>query len=252
MNLLTASKITKAFTDKVLLEQVDFSVDEKEKIGIIGINGTGKSSLLRILAGEEEVEEGEIITGNHVVINYLPQNPEFPEGITIYDYVAQSNSSGDGHWEIEGESKRILNILGFDTYDIPVSILSGGQKKKVALAAALLKPCDILILDEPTNHLNNAMVLWLESYLKARRGALIMVTHDRYFLDRVCNKIVEIDMGKLYSYQTNFEGFLQLKSQREEMELATYKKNQNILRNELAYALYLCYRLHRKKHVLLV
>ncbi|MBQ4531177.1 MAG: ABC-F family ATP-binding cassette domain-containing protein [Lachnospiraceae bacterium] len=235
MNLLTASKITKAFTDKVLLEQVDFSVDEKEKIGIIGINGTGKSSLLRILAGEEEVEEGEIITGNHVVINYLPQNPEFPEGITIYDYVTQSNSSEESHWEIEGESKRILNILGFDTYDTPVSILSGGQKKKVALAAALLKPCDILILDEPTNHLNNAMVLWLESYLKTRRGALIMVTHDRYFLDRVCNKIVEIDMGKLYSYQTNFEGFLQLKSQREEMELATYKKNQNILRNELEW-----------------
>ena len=192
MNILTASKITKAFTDKVLLHQVDFSMEDTEKIGVIGINGTGKSSLLRILAGEEEIDEGEIVKGNHVVINYLPQNPEFPEGITIYDYVAKSNSTDNGHWELEGESKRILNILGFDTYDTPVSILSGGQKKKVALAAALLKPCDILILDEPTNHLNNAMVLWLEDYLKARRGALIMVTHDRYFLDRVCNRIVEI------------------------------------------------------------
>ena len=235
MNILTASKITKAFTDKVLLHQVDFSMDDSEKIGVIGINGTGKSSLLRILAGEEELDEGEIVKGNHVVINYLPQNPEFPEGITIYDYVAQSNATDNGHWELEGESKRILNILGFDTYDIPVSILSGGQKKKVALAAALLKPCDILILDEPTNHLNNAMVLWLENYLKARRGALIMVTHDRYFLDRVCNRIVEIDKGNLYSYETNFEGFLELKSQREDMELATYKKNKNILRYELEW-----------------
>lgn len=235
MNLLTASKITKAYTDKVLLRQVDFSIDDSEKIGVIGINGTGKSSFLKILAGVEELDEGEIVKGNHVVVNYLSQNPEFPEGITIYDYVAQSNATDNGHWELEGESKRILNILGFDTYDTPVSILSGGQKKKVALAAALLKPCDILILDEPTNHLNNAMVLWLENYLKARRGALIMVTHDRYFLDRVCNKIVEIDKGNLYSYETNFEGFLELKSQREDMELATYKKNKNILRSELEW-----------------
>lgn len=235
MNLLTASKITKAYTDKVLLNQVDFSIDDREKIGIIGINGTGKSSLLKLLAGKSEADEGELILGNHVVVNYLPQNPEFPKGVTIYDYVADNNAAGGGTWEIEGESKRILNILGFDKYDIPLEILSGGQKKKVALAAALLKPCDILILDEPTNHLNNTMVLWLENYLKARRGALVMVTHDRYFLDRVCNKIVEIDKGKLYSYQTNFAGFLKLKAQREDMELATYKKNKNILRTELEW-----------------
>lgn len=234
MNLLTASKITKAYTDKVLLNQVDFSIDDKEKIGVIGINGTGKSSLLKLLAGIETAEEGELILGNHVVINFLPQNPQFDEGITIYDYVAGANAAGNT-WEVEGESKRILNILGFDKYDIPIEILSGGEKKKVALAAALLKPCDILILDEPTNHLNNTMVLWLENYLKARRGALVMVTHDRYFLDRVCNKIVEIDKGRLYSYQTNFEGFLELKAQREDMELATYKKNRNILHSELEW-----------------
>lgn len=235
MNLLTATNVTKAHTDKVLLSNADFSIDDKEKIGIIGINGTGKSTLLQILAGVQEADEGEIVMGNHVVINYLPQNPEFPEGITIYDYVAQLNATEGAHWEIEGESKRILNILGFDNYDAVVANLSGGQKKKVALAAALLKPCDILILDEPTNHLNNAMVLWLENYLKARKGALIMVTHDRYFLDRVCNKIVEIDKGKLYSYETNFAGFLELKSQREDMELATYQKNKNILRSELEW-----------------
>ncbi len=235
MNLLTATNVTKAHTDKVLLNNADFSIDDKEKIGIIGINGTGKSTLLQILAGVQEADEGEIVMGNHVVINYLSQNPEFPEGITIYDYVAQLNAKDGAHWEIEGESKRILNILGFDNYDAVVAKLSGGQKKKVALAAALLKPCDILILDEPTNHLNNAMVLWLENYLKARKGALIMVTHDRYFLDRVCNKIVEIDKGKLYSYETNFAGFLELKSQREDMELATYQKNKNILRNELEW-----------------
>ena len=210
-------------------------VANRTHIAFFGLRNAGKSSLLKLLAGKDQVDEGELILGNHVVINYLPQNPEFPKGITIYDYVADNNAAGGGTWEVEGESKRILNILGFDKYDIPVDILSGGQKKKVALAAALLKPCDILILDEPTNHLNNTMVLWLENYLKARRGALVMVTHDRYFLDRVCNKIVEIDRGKLYSYQTNFEGFLELKAQREDMELATYKKNKNILRTELEW-----------------
>lgn len=235
MNILTASKVTKAFTDKVLFEEVDFSIDSKEKVGVIGINGTGKSSLLKVLAGVEEIDSGEIVTGNHVVMNYLPQNPEFPKDITIYEYVTGENKKSGEHWELEGETKRILNILGLEEYDKKVTHLSGGQKKKVALAAALLKPCDLLILDEPTNHLNNSMVLWLEEYLKNRRGALIMVTHDRYFLDRVCNKIVEIHRGKLYSYQTNFQGFLELKAQREDMELATYKKNKNILRTELEW-----------------
>lgn len=235
MNILTASKVTKAYTDKVLFEEVDFSIDTREKVGVIGINGTGKSTFLKVLAGIEEIDSGEIVTGNHVVINYLPQNPEFPKDITIYEYVTGKNVTSGEHWELEGETKRILNVLGFQEYDKKVTHLSGGQKKKVALAAALLKPCDILILDEPTNHLNNAMVLWLETYLKGRKGALIMVTHDRYFLDRVCNKIVEIDGGKLYSYETNFQGFLELKSQREDMELATYKKNKNLLRTELEW-----------------
>lgn len=235
MNILSASKITKAYTDKILFEEVDFSIDSNDKVGIIGINGTGKSSLLKVLAGVEEIDSGEIVTGSHVVINYLSQNPEFPKDITIYEYVTGENKRSGEHWELEGETKRILNILGFQEYDEKVTHLSGGQKKKAALAAALLKPCDLLILDEPTNHLNNAMVLWLETYLKNRRGALIMVTHDRYFLDRVCNKIEEIHRGKLYSYQTNFQGFLELKAQREEMELATYKKNKNILRRELEW-----------------
>lgn len=235
MNLLTAKEITKIYTDKNLFTGADFSIEEKDKVGIVGINGTGKSTLLRILAGVEEPDEGEVIKGNKVYVRYLPQNPEFPKGMTIYDYVVTANKTEDNEWSIAGDSKAMLNQMGFEDENEVIDHLSGGQKKKVALAAALMAPCDILLLDEPTNHLNSDMILWLENALIQRKGALVMVTHDRYFLDRVCSRIVEIDKGKLYNYQTNFAGFLEAKAAREDMELATYQKNKNILRMELEW-----------------
>ena len=235
MNLLTIKGLTKLYTDRNLLEGVDFSVEEGDKIGVIGINGTGKSTLLRIVAGIEEGDEGEYTKGNHVVINYLPQNPEFDKGTTIYDYVIKKNMEAHENYGIEGEAKTILNELGFDDVNAVIDNLSGGQKKKVALAGALLSKDEILILDEPTNHLDNYMTEWLEKWLKEYKGALIMVTHDRYFLDLVCNKIVEIDKGKLYTYNTNYEGFLELKAEREAMALSTQAKHANMLRKELAW-----------------
>lgn len=235
MNLLTAKEITKLYTDKNLFTGADFSIEEGDKIGIVGINGTGKSTLLRILAGVEEPDEGEVIKGSKVYGRYLPQNPEFPKGMTIYDYVVTANMTEDNEWSIAGDSKAMLNQLGFEDENEVIDHLSGGQKKKVALAAALMAPCDILLLDEPTNHLNSDTILWLENALIQRKGALVMVTHDRYFLDRVCSRIVEIDKGKLYNYQTNFAGFLEAKTAREDMELATYQKNKNILRIELEW-----------------
>lgn len=235
MNLLTAKEITKIYTDKNLFTGADFSIEERDKVGIVGINGTGKSTLLRILAGLEEPDEGEVVKGNKVYVRYLSQNPEFPKGMTIYDYVVTENKTEDNEWSIAGDSKAMLNQMGFEDENEIIDHLSGGQKKKVALAAALMAPCDILLLDEPTNHLNSDMILWLENVLIQRKGALVMVTHDRYFLDRVCSRIVEIDKGKLYNYQTNFAGFLEAKAAREDAELATYQKNKNILRIELEW-----------------
>ncbi|MDO4260637.1 MAG: ABC-F family ATP-binding cassette domain-containing protein [Eubacteriales bacterium] len=235
MNLLTAKEISKHYTDKELFTKADFSIEEGDKIGIVGINGTGKSTLLRLLAGLEEPDEGEIVKGNKVYVRYLSQNPEFPEGMTVYDYVVTANRTEDNEWSIAGDGKAILNQMGFSDENEPVDHLSGGQRKKAALAAALMAPCDILLLDEPTNHLNSDMILWLENALIRRKGALVMVTHDRYFLDRVCSRIVEMDKGKLYSYQTNFAGFLEAKAAREDAELATYRKNKNILRIELEW-----------------
>ena len=235
MNLLTIKNLTKAYTDKVLFSDVDFSIEEGEKVGVIGINGTGKSTLLKIIAGLEEADSGEYTKGNNVVINYLSQNPEFAPGLTIFDYVLSVNKEAHENHSIEGDAKTILNHLGFDDYSLKIDTLSGGQKKKVALAAALLSKNEILILDEPTNHLDNSMTEWLEEWLKNYKGALIMVTHDRYFLDLVCNRIVEIDKGKLYSYKENYEGFLSLKAEREAMALSTQKKHENILRKEIAW-----------------
>ncbi len=242
MNLLTIKNLTKAYTDKVLFDGVDFSLEEGEKVGLIGINGTGKSTLLRIIAGIEEGDAGEYTKGSNVVINYLPQNPEFTPGQTVLEYVLSKNqmtetfdADGMDAYGIEGEAKTILNHLGFEDFSIMVDTLSGGQKKKVALAAVLLSKNEILILDEPTNHLDHTMIEWLEAWLKNYRGTLVMITHDRYFLDLVCNRIVELDKGKLYSYKTNYEGFLEAKSRREEMALATQAKHQNILRKEIAW-----------------
>ncbi len=235
MNLLTAKEIQKSYTEKALFTGIDLGVEEGDKIGIVGINGTGKSTLLRILAGLEEPDAGTVVRGSQVYVRYLPQEPVFPPGITIYDYVVTANKTEDNEWSIAGDSKTILNRMGFPDESLGVDHLSGGQKKMVALAAALVADCDILLLDEPTNHLNSEMVIWLEEALIQRKGALAMVTHDRYFLDRVCTKIVEIHRGKLYQYQTSFSGFLEAKAAREDLELATYRKNRNILRIELEW-----------------
>lgn len=235
MNLLTIKNFSKSYTDKVLFNNADFSINTKEKIGIIGVNGTGKSTLLKIIAGIDTCDSGQFSKGNNVVIRYLPQTPDFTEAVSIYDYVITANSNEENQWSIEGDAKAFLHRLGFDDTSIMVNTLSGGQRKKVALAAALLSSCDILVLDEPTNHLDNDMTEYLEDYLNNYKGALVMVTHDRYFLDKVCNRIVEIDKGKTYSYNANYEGYLQLKAERENIALATQGKHQNILRKEIAW-----------------
>ena len=227
--------MTKSYMERKLFDNVDFSVNEGNKIGIIGINGTGKSTLLKIISGLETPDKGTVTKGNKVHITYLPQNPEFPEGITIYDYVMKAGGHEENIWDMEGEAKRILNKLGFEDYDGKIDHLSGGQKKRVALAASLLTKSDILVLDEPTNHIDSEMAGFLENYLKKYKGALVMVTHDRYFLDRVVNKIVEIDRGKLYAYEENYGGFLKLKAEREEMAASSERKRLNILRNELEW-----------------
>ncbi len=235
MNLLTATGLVKAFTDRTLLDQVDFSVNEGDKVGVIGINGTGKSTLLRILAGLEDADEGVISKGNKVYVQYLAQNPDFPPNMTVFDYVITENKTSDNEWEIEGDAKNMLQKLGLTDLNQTIDLLSGGQKKRVALAAGLLKSCDILILDEPTNHLDSEMTRWLENYLIQKRCAIVMVTHDRYFLDRVCNRIIEIDQKKIYGYSTNYEGFLEAKAARELMDLASERKRQTILRSELEW-----------------
>ena len=235
MNLLTVKNLSKTYTDKVLLQGVDFAINEGEKIGMIGVNGTGKSTLLKIIAGLEDADAGEIAKGNHVYISYLPQNPEFPKDMSILEYVIDQNRTHDKIRGIEGEAKNILNRLGMPDYDVLLSTLSGGQKKKAALAATLLSDCEILLLDEPTNHLDSEMTEWLELYLRAYKKALVMITHDRYFLDLVCNKIAEIDRGDLFLYDANYEGYLQLKEERDNREAATQRKNASILRKELAW-----------------
>ena len=235
MNLLTMKNIHKAYTDKVLFKGADFSVNTGDKIGVIGINGTGKSSLLKMIAGIDTCDAGLIVKGNNVVVNYLPQSPTFHDDETIYEHVITANSTEENKWSIEGDARALLDKLGFTDTSISVSSLSGGQKKKGALAAALLSSCDILVLDEPTNHLDKDMTDYLEDYLNNYRGALVMVTHDRYYLDRVTNRIVEIDKGYIYSYNANYEGYLMLKAERENIALATERKNQNILRKEIAW-----------------
>ena len=234
MNLLSLENLTKSFTDRKLFDEASFFLQEGEKVGIIGINGTGKSTLLKLAAGLEEPDEGKRTVANHVVIQFLPQTPEFDGNLTVFEHVMQVMQA-DVHWDMEGEAKNMLQTLGITELDQKIGELSGGQRKRLALAEVLLKPCDILILDEPTNHLDHAMAGWLEQYLKGWRGSLLMVTHDRYFLDSVSNRIVEIDKGKIYSYDTNYSGFLELKAQREEMQQASERKRQSILRTELEW-----------------
>ena len=235
MNLLTMEHITKAYTDRVLLNDVAFSINENEKIGVIGINGMGKSTLLKVTAGIEPYDEGKISMGKQVKIFYLPQTPEFEEGTTVLRAAIADNVNELNQWTIEADARSMLNQLGFYDYNEKVEHMSGGQKKRIALVNALLTPADILILDEPTNHLDNAMSEWLEEYLIGFRGAILMVTHDRYFLDRVATRIVEVDQGKLYSYPGNYSEFVKLKAERQDMALATERKRKSLLRTELEW-----------------
>lgn len=234
MNILNIEHISKTFGDKTIFDDVSLGVHQGDKIGVLGVNGTGKSTLLKIIAGQETADEGEVIFGRGIRTAFLPQNPEFPDGAKVLSYVTEGKHDPDGN-EPVSEAKTILTKLGICDFDESVDYLSGGQKKRAALARTLVDPADVLILDEPTNHIDNDMALWLEDYLNRFKGVLIMVTHDRYFLDRVTNKIAEIDEGKLYTYDSNYSGFLALKTQREEMELATERKRQSLLRTELEW-----------------
>ncbi len=233
MNILNIEHISKIYGEKVIFDDVSLGIHSGDKIGVIGVNGTGKTTLLKIIAKINEPDKGQIICGNGIRVSYLPQNPEFPKKQSILEYVMDGKEHQD--WKTESEAKTILTKLGIYDFDEGCDHLSGGQKKRVALARTLVDPTEVLILDEPTNHLDNDMVLWLEEFLNSFRGVLIMVTHDRYFLDRVTNKIVEIDKGKLYEYDTNYSGFVELKVQREEMELATERKRQSLLRVEMEW-----------------
>lgn len=235
MNLVTAEHLTKSYTERLLFDDTDFSINEGDKIGLIGVNGTGKSTLLKLVAGLEEPDSGTIIRGRNLDIRYLPQNPSFKSGETVLESIVRENEGHEHVWDLESQAKTMLNKLGITDHGEAVDHLSGGQKKRVALASVLLSTADLLILDEPTNHLDSEMSEWLEDYLKRFKGALLMITHDRYFLDSVTNRIVELDNGKLYSYQTNYEGFLERKAERLDMERASERKRQSILRGELAW-----------------
>ncbi|MHC1682169.1 MAG: ABC-F family ATP-binding cassette domain-containing protein [Clostridiaceae bacterium] len=273
MNLISIEKVNKSYSDKILLNDVSLGINEGEKIGIIGINGTGKSTLLKIVAGTETVDSGNIIKGNKVRIEFLTQNPNFDEEATIisqvfkgsskelmlirdYEEILEKVSNGDSSsdedlhskllrlqseidnlnlWNLESEAKNILTKLGITNFEAKMNALSGGQRKRVALASALITPCDLLILDEPTNHMDSDTIAWLQEYLNNRKGALLMITHDRYFLDVVANRILELDRGSLYSYQGNYSAFLEKKIEREAIEQANEEKRQNLLRKELAW-----------------
>ena len=235
MNIVTIEHLTKSYTERLLFDDTAFSVSEGEKIGLIGINGTGKSTLLKIVAGLEEPDQGTVVRSRGLDIRYLPQNPEFDPKDHVIQAVLKDNQGHDHVWDIESQAKSMLNKLGITEQEALMGTLSGGQKKRVALASVLLSTAKLLILDEPTNHLDSSMADWLEEYLKRFKGALLMITHDRYFLDSVTNRIVELDKGKLYSYQTNYQGFLKLKAERLDMAAASERKRQSILRVELEW-----------------
>lgn len=271
MNLLTAEYLSKSYSEKILFENISIGINEGDKIGVIGVNGTGKSTLLKVISGSETADSGKITKGNNVRIEYLPQTPLFYDDVTVIEQIFKGNSSimkliieyeevlikldnnpndnelqksllninqrmdAANAWQIESEAKIILSILGITDYYARVGTLSGGQKKRIALAGALINPSDLLILDEPTNHMDNETIAWLEQYLNKRQGALLMITHDRYFLDRVTNRIIELDNGKLYSYDGNYSVFLEKKVEREALLKATQDKLDNLLRKELAW-----------------
>lgn len=271
MNLLSIENMSKSYGDKTLFEDISFGIDEGEKLGLIGVNGTGKSTFLKILVGREISDQGDVITKNDLTIEYLPQNPAFDDKATVLEQVFRGNSpvmkvvreyeytlekltahSGDpilqkklielnqrmdDHkaWQLESEAKMILTTLGIHHFDARIGTLSGGQRKRVALASALIQPADLLVLDEPTNHIDHETIVWLEGYLNKRKGALLMITHDRYFLDRIVNRIIELDQGNLYRYVGNYSVFLEKKAEREEQQRSSEQKRLNLLRQELAW-----------------
>lgn len=271
MNLLSIEKLAKSYGEKVLFSNVSFGIDEGDRIGLLGVNGTGKSTFLKVLAGVEEADEGRIIKVNDVRIEYLPQNPDYNGELTVLEQVFRSNSpimktlreyqnvlelveqspadstlqvkllnlseeiELQNGWQIESEVKTILHKLGIRDFNAKLAFLSGGQKKRVAIASALINPADVLILDEPTNHIDNETISWFEDYLNKKKCTFIMVTHDRYFLDRTVNRIIELDKGHFYSCSGNYSDYLQGKIEREEMTRAAEGKRQNILRKELAW-----------------
>lgn len=235
MNVLNVENVSKVYGDKVLLDQVCLGINEGDKLGVIGVNGCGKSTFLKMIAGISAVDSGNIIKRNQSSIAYLAQTMEFSMDDTVLSYVTKDKVSSNPNWNIEAEAKTILNRLHIYDPEGRLATMSGGEQKRVALARTLLAPADILVLDEPTNHLDSGMVRWLEEYLIKYKGILIMVTHDRYFLDRVTNKIVEIDKGKLYTYEANYSGFLELKQARMEQEAASYRKVQSVLRTEIEW-----------------
>lgn len=271
MNLITLENISKSYSEKILANNVSLGINEGEKIGLIGVNGTGKSSFLKIVAGVEEPDEGTVTKGNRVRIEYLAQTPDYDDNATVLEQVFKGNSEemrilreyeellekidkgevkeNDSErlirlqgkidalnlWDMESEAKNVLTKLGITNFEEKVGNLSGGQKKRIMLAAALITPCELLILDEPTNHLDNETISWLEEYLNSRKGALLMITHDRYFLDGVTNRILELDRGRLFSYDGNYSVFLEKKMERIAIEKASEEKRQNLMRKELAW-----------------
>lgn len=235
MLLLSAEHISKSFSEKPLLSDVSLFLEEGQKVGVIGVNGTGKSTFLKIIAGLLPPDSGSITCARGVRIGYLPQNPDFQNGTTVLEQTLKG-ALPQADDRREHEAKTILTKLGICDFDQDIGLLSGGQKKRVAIASALMTPCEVLILDEPTNHLDNEMITWLENYLIRYSGAIVMITHDRYFLDRVTNSIVEIDQASLYRYEANFTKYLQLKAEREEQQAGTLRKRKSLLKKELEWA----------------
>lgn len=238
MSLVTIEHLTKSYTERLLFDDAAFSINEGEKVGFLGINGTGKTTLLKILTGLETPDEGSVVLRRNLYIRYLPQIPEFKEGDTALESIMRDNEEVthySSREEMQAEARRMLNELGIKDLDAKMETLSGGQRKRVALASVLLSRAELLVMDEPTNHLDSAMTEWLEEYLRNFKGALLMITHDRYFLDSVVNRIVELDRGKFYSYQGGYKAFLESKAERMDMNEATERKRQSILRMELQW-----------------
>ena len=234
MVLITCENLKKSYTEKPLIDGLSITINDTDKIGLVSVNGTGKSTLLKIIAGVVEHEAGNIIRSRELKTAYLPQEPEYDGDLTVMEqameYLRQSGSDAEEH-----RCRAMLNKLGFDSYEQKMSELSGGQRKRVAMAAVLTQESNLLILDEPTNHMDSDIIEWLEDFLKSYRGALFMITHDRYFLDRVTNRIVEIEGGKLYSYDGNYDYYLEAKAAREDMMYAAERKRLAIYKKELAW-----------------